>query len=86
MYNDLDRGPLHKLQADSGFFGQILGKQEFLQTSLHCYCDVFIYPKLHAKYQKNVTYQSRENHASMENGSISGMFGQIFGQTRIFPN
>ena len=72
--------------AISGILVEFTGKQEFYQTSPLCQFQLLINQQLHAKYEKNLMKQSWENYISMVNGAISGIFGPIYGQTRIFPN
>ena len=68
------------------FSVQFLGKRGLFQTILLCHCQVLINNQFHVKYQKYLMNQFWENYISMENRAISGIFGPIFGQTRVFPN
>ena len=68
------------------FLVQFLGKRGLFETILLCHCQVLINNQFHVKYQKYLMNQFWENYISMENGAISGIFGPIFGQTRIFWN
>ena len=62
---------------------QFLGKREVSQTSPLFHFGVIINPQLHTKYQKNIMNQSPENYVSIKNGPVLGIFGPIWGQTKI---
>ena len=74
-----------KLGQFRAYSAQFLGKREFSKTSPLYHFELTINPQLHAKYQKNIMNQPLENYVSIKNGSILGIFGQIFWANENFP-